>query len=67
MPIPTVEPIKMKIESKISYQGTTLIAILVNIAMGEVKGMYEQTVITGLSILPSAMENITTKKAIKKR
>ena len=38
-PIPKVDATKMPIEIAISYQGTVLIAILVNIAIGEVKGI----------------------------
>ena len=46
----------------ISYIGTTLIAILVNIAIGDVNGIYEQTLIAVLSTLPLVIENITTIK-----
>ena len=38
-PIPIVEPMRIAMEIAISYQGTVLIAILVNIAIGEIKGM----------------------------
>lgn len=38
-------------------------AILVNIAMGEVNGIYEQAIIRGLSTEPEDMEVITTKNA----
>ena len=46
----------MAIEAAISYQATVLIQILVNIAIGEVKGIYEQTSIATLSI--SSVENV---------
>ena len=65
--MPTVEPIKMIIEMKISYQATVLIQILVNIAMGEVNGIYENTFINTELALPPTIENITTIKAIMKR
>lgn len=67
MPIPTVEPIKMIIEMKISYQATVLIQILVNIAIGEVNGIYENTLINTEFTLPPIIENRTTIKAIIKR
>ena len=51
-PTPTTEPIKIKMDAVISYHGTVLMAILVNIAMGEVNGMNEQIFITALSITP---------------
>ena len=57
----------MPMEIAISYQGTVLIAILVNIAIGDVKGMYEQICISRLSTLPLLIENITTIKPITNR
>ena len=51
----------------ISYHATVLIQILVNIAIGEVNGIYEHTFIKAVSTLPLIIENITTKKAIMKR
>ena len=65
--MPMVEPIKIAIEMAISYHATVLIQILVNIAIGEVNGMYEQTFIRTVSTLPLAIENITTINAIIKR
>ena len=62
-----VEPMRMAIEAAISYQATVLIQILVNIAIGEVKGIYEQTSIATLSISPLLIENITTINAMIKR
>ena len=62
--MPTVEPIKMIMEIKISYQATVLIQILVNIAIGEVNGIYENTFINTEFTLPPTIENITTIKAI---
>ena len=59
-----VEPIKTAIEIAISYQATVLIAILVNIAIGDVKGIYEQISIAVLSIEPLLIENTTTKNAM---
>ena len=47
--MPMVEPIKMQIEITISYHATVLKQILVNIAMGEVNGIYEQMTIKGAS------------------
>ena len=64
MPIPTVEPIKIIMEMKISYQATVLMQILVNIAMGEVNGIYEHIFINAEFTLPPIIENITTIKAI---
>ena len=43
--MPTVEPIRIAIEMKISYQATVLIQILVNIAIGEVNGIYEHIIL----------------------
>ena len=63
IPTPTVEPISIVTEIAISYQATVLIQILVNIAIGEVNGIYEQTLIRTVSTLPLDIENITTKKA----
>ena len=51
-----VEPIKMVIEMAISYQATVLMQILVNIAIGEVNGMYEQISIAALSTDPDVIE-----------
>ena len=65
--MPTVEPIKMIMEMKISYQATVLIQILVNIAIGEVNGIYENTFINTEFTLPPIIENKTTIKAIMKR
>lgn len=65
-PIPIVETIRMTMEIAISYKDTVLIAILVNIDMGEVSGMKEQTFISVLSTLPALMENTTTINAITK-
>lgn len=65
--MPTVEPMRITIETAISYHATVLIQILVNIAIGEVKGTYEHTSIAVLSTEPELIENITTIKAIIKR
>lgn len=65
--MPTVEPIKMIIEMKISYQATVLIQILVNIAIGEVNGIYEHIFINTEFTLPPIIENRTTIKAIMKK
>ena len=65
--MPTVEPIKMIIEMKISYQATVLIQILVNIAIGEVNGIYENTFINTELMLPPIIEDRTTIKAIMKK
>ena len=65
--MPTVEPIKMIIEMKISYQATVLIQILVNIAIGEVNGIYEHIFINTEFMLPPIIENRTTIKAIMKK
>ena len=51
----------------ISYHGTVLIQILVNIAIGEVNGIYEHTRINTLSTEPSLNEKETTINAIMKR
>ena len=67
MPMPTVEPIKMIIEMKISYQATVLMQILVNIAIGEVNGIYEHIFINTEFTLPPIIENRTTIKAIMKK
>ena len=50
--MPTVEPIKIIMEMKISYQATVLIQILVNIAIGEVNGIYEHIFINTELALP---------------
>ena len=62
--MPTVEPIKIIIEMKISYQATVLIQIRVNIAIGEVNGIYENTFINAEFTFPSIIESRTTIKAI---
>ena len=49
--MPTVEPTSIAIEIAISYHATVLIQILVNIAIGEVNGIYEHTSIAVLMIL----------------
>ena len=67
MPMPTVEPIRIAIEIKISYQATVLIQILVNIAIGEVNGIYEHTFINTELMLPPIIEDRTTIKAIMKK
>ena len=64
--MPTVEPIKMIMEMKISYQATVLIQILVNIAIGEVNGIYEHIFINPEFTLPPTIENITPRTAIMK-
>ena len=63
-PMPMVEPIKMQIEITISYHATVLKQILVNIAMGEVNGIYEQMTIAILSTEPLFMGIETTMSAI---
>ena len=65
--MPTVEPMRIAIEAAISYHATVLIQILVNIAIGEVNGIYEQISIAVLSIDPELIENTTTINAIIKR
>ena len=67
MPIPNVEAIRIAIDAAISYHATEPIAILVNIAIGEVKGIYEHTNIAVLSISPLVIDIITTIKAITNR
>ena len=62
-----VDPIRTTIDAAISYQATVLIQILVNMAIGYVKGIYEQTTIAMLSTAPEVIENITTIKAIINR
>ena len=62
-----VEPISIAIEMAISYHATVLIQTLVNIAIGEVNGIYEQISIAVLSTEPLLIENITTINAIIKR
>ena len=59
-----MDTISIAIDAAISYQATVLIQILVNIAIGDVKGIYEQTTIAMLSTDPEVIENITTIKAI---
>ena len=61
--MPKVDAIRMTIEIAISYQGTVLIAIRENIAMGEVRGKYEQIIIIVLSTVPLLIEKITTISA----
>ena len=51
-------------EMKISYRATVLIQFLVNIAIGEVNGIYENTFINTEFTLPLIIENRTTIKAI---
>ena len=58
---------RIAIETAISYQATVLMQSLVNIAIGEVNGIYEHTFIKVESTLPLVMENITTKNAIINR
>ena len=57
----------MIMEMKISYQATVLIQILVNIAIGEVNGIYEHIFINTEFTLPPIIENRTTMKAIMKK
>jgi hypothetical protein len=54
---------RIKIDVMISHVGTVLIAILVNIAIGEVKGIKEHAFIRNVSTLFSASANITTINA----
>ena len=63
----TVEPIRIAIEIEISYQVTVLIQILVNIAIGEVNGIYEHTFINTEFTLPPIIEDRTIIKAIMKK
>ena len=65
--MPTVEPIRIAIEIEISYQVTVLIQILVNIAIGEVNGIYEHTFINTEFTLPPIIEDRTIIKAIMKK
>ena len=65
--MPTVDPMRIAIEIAISYHATVLIQILVNIAIGEVNGIYEQISIAVLSTEPLLIENITTIKAMMNR
>ena len=65
--MPTVEPMSIAMDAAISYHATVLIQILVNIAIGEVKGIYEHISIAVLSTEPELIENITTINAIIKR
>ena len=67
MPIPSVEAMRIAIDAAISYHATEPIAILVNIAIGEVKGIYEQTTMSVPSTVPFVMEIITTINAITNR
>ena len=64
--MPMVEPMRIAIDAAISYHATALIQILVNIAIGEVNGIYEHTSIAVLSTEPLLIENITTINAIIK-
>ena len=64
MPIPTVAPTKIVMETAISYHATVLIQRRVNIAIGEVKGIYEHTFIKVVSSSPLDMEKTTTMNAI---
>ena len=63
MPIPNTDPMRITTEMTISYHGTVLIAMRVNIAIGEVNGIYEHRIIHILSTFPLVMEKITTMKA----
>ena len=65
--MPTVEPIRIAIEIEISYQVTVLIQILVNIAIGEVNGIYEHSFINTEFTLPPIIEDRTIIKAIMKK
>ena len=65
--MPTVDAMSIAIDTAISYQATVLMQILVNIAIGEVNGIYEHTSIAALSTEPELIENITTIKALIKR
>ena len=65
--MPTVDPMRIAIEIAISYQATVLMQSLVNIAIGEVNGIYEHTFINVVSTLPLVIENMTTKNAIINR
>ena len=65
--MPTVDPMRIAIEIAISYHATVLIQILVNIAIGEVNGIYEHTSIAVLSTEPLLIENMTTINAITNR
>ena len=65
--MPTVEPMRITIEMAISYHATVLIQILVNIAIGEVNGIYEHIFINTEFTLPPIIENRTTINAIIKR
>ena len=67
MPTPITESTSIAIEIAISYIGTLLIAILVNIAKGEVNGTYEHIIIAGLSIEPELIDIITIANAITER
>ena len=58
-----MEPIRIAIDIAISYHGTVLMAIRVNIDIGDVKGIYEHTVISVLSTLPEDIDVITTMNA----
>ena len=54
----------MKTDARTSYHATVLIHILVNIAIGDVKGIYEQAIINGESTFPPDIAVITMKNAI---
>jgi hypothetical protein len=54
-------------EMVICQEGTVLMAILVNMAMGEVNGIKEHTIIGRLSTSPLQSAVITTIKAMMKR
>ena len=56
------EQISTAIDAKISGSGTELIAMRVNIAIGEVNGTNEHIRMAVLSTAPDDMENITTIK-----
>ena len=65
--MPITERVSIEIEIMISYAGTVLIAIRVNIAIGDVNGTYEHIIIAILSIEPELIDIITTIKAIAER
>ena len=54
--------IRMPMEIMISHAGTVVMAILVNMTIGEVNGMYEHTLMKVLSRLPDDMENMAIMK-----
>lgn len=66
IPTATAEKMSKPTEAAISYHGTALMAIRVNIAMGEVKGIKEQTFISVLSTVPDARDIIIAIKQATK-